>query len=65
MLDIISNTIVIDFSYLYSDYGGFAWMLMDMLDPKTRMTSRHMWQRMRKAQKRVDKLNEFFAGLAG
>ncbi|MGI6743192.1 MAG: hypothetical protein ACOX4O_05950 [Eubacteriales bacterium] len=66
MLDIISNTIVIDFSYLYSDYGGFAWMLMDMLDPKNKNDfASYVAKNEKRAQKRVDKLNEFFAGLAG
>lgn len=31
MLEIIGNTIVLDFSYIYSNYGGFAWTLMNMM----------------------------------
>jgi len=32
MLEIIGNTIVLDFSYIYSNYGGFAWTLMNMMN---------------------------------
>ncbi|MBQ2544710.1 MAG: extracellular solute-binding protein [Clostridia bacterium] len=31
MLEIIGNTIVLDFSYIYSNFGGFAWTLMNMM----------------------------------
>ena len=32
MLEIIGNTIVLDFSYIYSNFGGFAWTLMNMMN---------------------------------
>ncbi len=66
MLDIIGNTIVLDFSYIYSDYGGFAWTLMNMLTPSNKNDfASYVAKNEKKAQKRVDKLNEFFASFDG
>ena len=31
MLEIIGDTIVLDFSYIYSNYTGFAWTLMNLM----------------------------------
>jgi hypothetical protein len=66
MLDIIGNTIVLDFSYIYSDYGGFAWTLMNLLTPSNKNDfASYVAKNEKKAQKRVDKLNEFFASFDG
>ncbi|NLB16779.1 MAG: hypothetical protein GX827_08260 [Clostridiales bacterium] len=66
MLDIVGRTIILDFSYIYSDYGGFAWTLMDMVRPDFKGDfASYYAKNEKKAQKRVDKLNEFFAGLNG
>ena len=32
MLEIVGNTIVLDFAYIYSNYGGYAWTLMNMMN---------------------------------
>ncbi len=66
MLDIVGRTIVLDFSYIYSDYGGFAWTLMKLTEPSSKGDFASYYAKNEtKAQARVDKLNEFFAGLAG
>lgn len=43
MLDIIGNNIVLDFSYIYSFYGGFAWALMNMMNPDNPSTDFASW----------------------
>ena len=64
MLDIIGNTIILDFAYIYSNYVGFAWTLMTLLGRKSKGDfASYAAKQESKENKRIDKLNEFFQSI--
>ena len=66
MLDIIGNTIILDFAYIYSDYKGFAWTVMNLMAKNSNGDFASYAAKQEKSEaKRVDKLNAFFQELDG
>lgn len=60
MLEIIGNTIVRDFSYIYSNFGGFAWTLMNMMSVNnpTKDFASYYAKNERGQQKTLEKLQK-------
>ncbi|MBQ7719406.1 MAG: extracellular solute-binding protein [Clostridia bacterium] len=64
MLDIIGNTIILDFAYIYSDYKGFAWTVMNLMAKNSNGDFASYAAKQEKSEaKRIDKLNAFFQEL--
>ncbi len=62
MLEIIGNTIVLDFSYIYSNFSGFAWTLMTMMNVSNpSMDFASYYAKNEKVQKKmIEKLQRTF-----
>ena len=64
MLDIIGDTIILDFAYIYSDYKGFAWTIMNLIAPKSNGDFASYAAKQEKPEtKRIAKLNEYFQNI--
>lgn len=64
MLDIIGNTIILDFAYIYSDYKGFSWSIMNLVGKGSNGDFASYAAKQEKSEtKRIEKLNAFFQGL--
>ena len=66
MLDIVGDTIVLDFAYIYSDYKGFAWTVMNLCAKNSNGDFASYAAKQEKSeQKRIDKINAFFTDTLG
>lgn len=64
MLTIIGDNIILDFSYIFSNYGGFSWTLMKMMENKTTDFASWYDTNYPAAQKQLEKVQAYFDRLA-
>ena len=58
MLEIIGNTIVLDFAYIYSNYGGFSWTLMTMMGQPSKDFASYYAKNERVQKKLLERLEK-------